>query len=192
MKNKPTLSDETIIKLYFDRDETAITETDRKYRKYLFSIAYNVLSNDEDCDECLNDTYFRTWNAIPPTIPKTLKFFLAKITRNLAFDRYDEAKRLKRIPYDMSESLYDFENFIPSRQSLDEELESKEIGRIISNYLKNTSDKKLYIFISRYFFAMPIKDIALKLNCSESSINKEIRSIKYELSEKLNEGGIDL
>ena len=192
MKNKPTLSDETIIKLYFDRDETAITETDRKYRKYLFSIAYNVLSNDADCDECLNDTYFRTWNAIPPTIPKALKLFLAKITRNLAFDRYDEAKRLKRIPHDISESLSDFENFIPSRKSLDEELESKEIGRIISNYLKNTSDKKLYIFISRYFFAMPIKDIALKLKCSESSINKEIRLIKYELSEKLNEGGIDL
>ena len=158
------LSDEAIIKLYFDRDETAINETDRKYRQYLFSVAYNVLCNDEDCDECLNDTYYRTWNAIPPTVPTVLKLFLAKITRNLAFDRYESAKRSKRIPAGMSEPFDDFEGFVSSSRMPDEELEAKEIGRIISDYLKQTSDKKLYIFISRYYFAIPIKEIANKLN----------------------------
>ncbi len=193
MKEKQNvLSDEAIIKLYFDRDETAISETDRKYRQYLFSVAYNVLCNESDCDECLNDTYYRTWNAIPPTIPKALKLFLAKITRNLAFDRYDESKRLKRIPAEMSDSLSDFEEFLFDKKTVDEELEAKEIGRIISDYLKHTSDKKLYIFISRYYFAMPIKDIASKMSCSESSVNKEIRAIKNELLQKLNKEGIDL
>ncbi|MBQ5837264.1 MAG: hypothetical protein IIW39_01200, partial [Clostridia bacterium] len=112
------LSDEAIIKLYFDRDETAINETDRKYRQYLFSVAYNVLCNDEDCDECLNDTYYRTWNAIPPTVPTVLKLFLAKITRNLAFDRYESAKRSKRIPTGMSDPFDDFEGFIPDQRTV--------------------------------------------------------------------------
>lgn len=186
------LSDEAIIKLYFDRDETAINETDRKYRQYLFSVAYNVLCNDEDCDECLNDTYYRTWNAIPPTVPTVLKLFLAKITRNLAFDRYESARRSKRIPAEMSDPFDDFEGFIPDQRTVDEELESREIGRVISDYLKQTSDKKLYIFISRYYFAIPIKEIANKLNCSESSVNKEIKAIKTELSQKLNEEGMNL
>lgn len=190
--DKNILSDEAIIKLYFNRDETAISETDRKYRQYLFSVAYNVLHNDADCDECLNDTYYRTWNAIPPNVPKILKLFLAKITRNLAFDRYDEAKRSKRIPAEISDSLDDFEGFVSTGKTPDEEMEAKEIGRIISDYLKQTSDKRLYVFISRYYFAMPVKDIASKLNCSESSVNKEIKAIKTELSQKLNEEGMNL
>ncbi|MBQ5838404.1 MAG: sigma-70 family RNA polymerase sigma factor, partial [Clostridia bacterium] len=92
----------------------------------------------------------------------------------------------------MSDPFDDFEGFVSSSRMPDEELESREIGRVISDYLKQTSDKKLYIFISRYYFAIPIKEIANKLNCSESSVNKEIKAIKTELLQKLNKEGIDL
>lgn len=89
-----TASDEAIISLYFDRDERAIAETDRKYRRHLFVIAYNIVSDAEDSEECVSDTYLQTWNAIPPHRPKHLRAFLTKITRRLALDIH--RKKIRR------------------------------------------------------------------------------------------------
>ena len=86
------LSDEKIIALYWERNESAIKATDEKYGTYLFTIAYNILRNDWDCEECINDTYLHTWNRIPPTKPNIFQVFLSKITRDLAVDKYRKSK----------------------------------------------------------------------------------------------------
>jgi hypothetical protein len=98
-------SDERIIELYWNRDEAAITETDRKYRSYLHTVAWNIVKDEQDCEECLNDTYLKTWNSIPPQRPSCLKAFLTKITRSIAIDRYRRERRQKRVPSECTLSL---------------------------------------------------------------------------------------
>ena len=90
------MTDEGIVSLYWDRDEQAITETDLKYGRYCFAIAYNILCNKEDSDECVNDTYNKAWNSMPPQRPVFLSAFLGKIVRNISLNRYKENKTQKR------------------------------------------------------------------------------------------------
>ena len=92
------LSDEAIVELYWARDEAAIKHTDIKYRSYLLKTAYNILQDMQDSEECLNDTYLDTWNAIPPERPRVLQAFIGRITRNLAIDRYRAKHRKKAVP----------------------------------------------------------------------------------------------
>ena len=188
--NGVLLSDEEIIALYFDRDEKAITETERKYKSYLLKIAYNVLHSEQDSEECVNDTYLRVWNTIPPNRPKLFRAFLAKITRNLAFDKYENENRKKRIPHGSLLSFDEIRDFIPDSSTPEAELEAKEISKVINAYLKSTSDKNLYIFVSRYFFAMPILSIAERLGCSEATVHKRIKAIKSELRKRFESEGI--
>ena len=90
------MDDKQILDLYWERSEAAISETSKKYGKYCRYIAFNILHNDEDSEECVNDTYLRAWNSIPPNRPSVLKTFLGKITRNLSLDRYELLNAKKR------------------------------------------------------------------------------------------------
>ena len=191
-KHQTQLSDEAIIELFWRREESAIPETDRKYGTYLYAIAFNILKNREDCEECLNDTYLKTWNAIPPTRPGILRAFLAKIMRGTAFDRYEQDRRQKRIPPELCDPLDDGLEVLLSDTDLHREMESREIGRVISSYLDSVSDKKLYIFMSRYFFVMPLEEIAKKMGCSLSTVNKTLASMKKELKKRLEKEGIEV
>ena len=112
------IDDEKIVELYWARDEKAIDETDFKYRKYLFSIAYNVLHDKLDCEECLNDTYLGAWNAIPPTRPNVLKAFLTTIVRRIAIKRYHSALRKKAVPSEMTVSLSELEDFVSGDEDI--------------------------------------------------------------------------
>lgn len=186
------LSDEKIVDMYWNRNESAIAETDRKYRNYLYTIAYHILFNPEDSDECLNDTYLKTWNAIPPATPKLFKAFLARIIRNTAIDRYDAEKRQKRIPPELCDSLADFEGFLSDDRCMDDILEAQAIGRIITEYLDSVSARKQYIFMSRYYFMIPTIQIAEKLSISQSAVQKVLANMKQALGIRLQKGGIDL
>ena len=90
------MRDEDIVELYWQRNEQAITETSSKYEKYCYTISYNILGNVEDCHECVNDTWLSTWNSIPPNRPYSLKMYVAKIVRNLSFNRYESMTAKKR------------------------------------------------------------------------------------------------
>ena len=90
------MEDERIIGMYFERDEGAVTQTAIKYGAYCYTVSYAILACREDCEECVNDTYMRAWNSIPPTRPKNFKMFLAKIARNLSFDRWRAKNAAKR------------------------------------------------------------------------------------------------
>ena len=192
MHHTPILTDEHIISLYHTRDESAIQETDRKYGSYLYTIAYNILFSIEDSEECLNDTYLKTWNAIPPALPQVFKSFLSKITRNTAIDRFDEAKRQKRVPAEICDSLEDFEGFLSSDSNVENMLLAKQLGQIITDYLESVSVRKQYIFVSRYYFLIPTAQIAKKLHISQSAVQKTLSSMKAALRHHLEEGGIEL
>ncbi len=182
------MNDEDIIDLYWARDERAIDETDHKYRKYLFTIAYNILYVREDCDECLDDTYIGVWNAIPPSRPSYFKAFLTTIVRRVSINRYNEKSRQKRISSALTDSLSDMEGMISDASYVNEE-ESIELGRIISEYVRSLTARQRYIFMSRYYTPEPIDKIARELGTSRSTVNKEIASIKAGLCAALEKEG---
>ena len=187
-KQAATMSDEQIVALYWQRDEQAIRETDIKYKKFLLSVAYNILQDMYDSEECLNDTYIGAWNAIPPARPVLLQAFLATIMRRTAIDCYKAKKRQKRIVSELTVSLSEVEDFI-SDDDMYSQTDAKELGRVISDFVRSLSDRRMYIFMSRYYVARPIKEIAKLLGCSESTVNKEIAAIKCDLKEKLEKEG---
>lgn len=182
------LEDTDIIVLYWERDERAIDETDFKYRKYLFTIAYNILYSNEDCDECLDDTYIGAWRAMPPECPKNLKAFLTTIIRRVSINRYNEKNREKRVPSNLTASLDDIGDMM-GENTLINEIEAEELGRAISKFLRTLSKRQRYIFMSRYYVADPIDKIANDLGISKSTVNKEIASIKAGLKESLEREG---
>ena len=188
-KAAATMNDEQIIELYWQRDEQAIKETDIKYKKFLLSVAYNIVHATCDCEECLNDTYIGAWNSIPPARPTLFQAFLATIMRRAAIDCYKARKRQKRIVSELTVSLSEVEDFIADDNNLFSETDAKELGRVISDFVRSLSDRRMYIFMSRYYFARPIKEIARLLKCSESTVNKEIATIKRDLKEKLEKEG---
>ena len=185
----PLAADETIVELYWARDERAIEETDRKYGAYLMTVAYRILQSHEDSEECLNDTYLKTWNAIPPSRPSILRSFLSKIMRGTALDRYDERTRKKRVPAELCIPLSEVEALLPDLTE-DDEAEARQIALILSEYLDGVNDRSLYMFVSRYFFVMPVREIAERLGVSESTVHKDLAAMREELRERLAEGGI--
>jgi RNA polymerase sigma-70 factor (ECF subfamily) len=191
VKAKSTMSDEQIVELYWQRDEQAIKETDIKYKSFLLSVAYNIVGDTRDSEECLNDTYIGAWNAMPPARPTLLQAFLATIMRRTAIDRYKARKRQKRVASELTVSLFEVEEFIADDDGYPE-VNAKELGRVISDFVRALPDRRMYIFMSRYYFARPIKEIARLLKCSESTVNKEIAAIKRDLKEKLEKEGYSI
>ena len=189
--NGDVLRDGEIIDLYWSRDERAIQETDTKYGAFLLSVAHNILRDTQDCEECLNDTYLGAWNAIPPARPTALQAFLATIMRRTAIDCYKTRKRQKRVDSELTVSLSEVEEFLSDSDAESEET-ARELGRIISEYVRSLSDRRMYVFMSRYYTARPIAEIAERLGCSESTVHKEISAIKQGLKEKLEKEGYAL
>ena len=191
MARKP-MEDEKIVALYWERDEKAIEETDFKYRKYLFSIAYNVLHERSDCEECLNDTYLGAWNAIPPTRPRGLKAFLTTIARRIAIKRYRSNLRQKEVPSEMTVSLSELEDFVAGEGNVSDDFDADRLGHVISDFVRSLPERRQFIFMSRYYVADPIDAIASTLCLSRSMVNKELAAIRSALKEKLESEGYSI
>ena len=183
------LEDEEIIELYWARNERAITETDKKYKNYLHTIAYNILHDDLDCEECLNDTYLGTWNSIPPTRPNVFQAFISKIMRNTALGRYNKNTAEKRIPSEMTVSVGEFVECLPSELTVEEEYFIDGVSKIISEFLRSLPERSAFVFICRYYCSDKISDIADMLHVSESTVFRELMSIREQLREKLVKEG---
>ena len=186
------MDDDKIVELYWERDEKAIEETDFKYKKYLFSIAYNVVYDRLDCEECLNDTYLGAWNAIPPTKPSVLKAFLTTITRRIAIKRYHSNLKQNVIPSEMTVSLSELEDFVAGDGDVGADFDAERLGRVISDFVRSLSERRQFIFMSRYYVADPIDTIASDLSLSRSMVNKELAAIRSALKEKLESEGYSI
>ena len=164
------MDDSKIIDLFWERSETAISETSKKYSRYCHSISFNILHNNEDSEECVNDTYFRAWNAIPPKRPNSLATFLGKITRNLSLDKYKQYNAEKRGFGQTEIVLSELDEIVPSASSLERAIEEYEIETVLNRFLKSLPKQKRIVFIRRYWYLMPIKEIAEQTNESESQV----------------------
>ena len=173
------IADEQIIELYWQRNERAISETDVKYGQFLYKIAYNILHDKLDCEECQNDTYLDIWNAIPPERPNVFPAFITQIMRRTAIDRYKQKMSKKRIPSELTLSLEEFDVEAVQYDN------AEELGRIISDYLRTLSDKQQFMFIGRFYIADSVVNIANDLGITASAVYKELGKIKSKLKDYL-------
>lgn len=181
------MDDKQIVDLYWERSETAISETSKKYGKYCRYIAFNILRNDEDSEECVNDTYLRAWNSIPPNRPSVLKTFLGKITRNLSLDRYELLNAKKRNDGQMPLIFDEIQECIPSLDSTENIVEEIALTDILNRFLSSLSLEQRKIFMRRYWYLSPIKEIATEYGMSESKIKMSLFRSRNELKKIVRE-----
>ena len=185
------LKDTEILDLYFARDEQAIAQTQSKYGTYCFSIAFHILHDQEDSDECVNDTWMRAWNSIPPNRPDHLNIFLGTITRNLSFDRYKKKKAMKRGSGDTFVQLDELEECIPDANSSTEAaVEAAELQTMINDFLKTLPEKECNVFLRRYWYSEEYADIAKRYGMNLNSVKTSLFRTRGKLKAFLEKQGI--
>ena len=187
--SQPSTCDEKIIDMYWERNPDAIKETEHRYGPLLRNVAYNILYDLQDCEECQNDAYLRIWNAIPSTRPTAFPRFIMQIMRQIAIIRYREKTRKKRIPSQLTISLDELEE-LSNGLSLEQTYEAKELGSLITEYVRQLNERQRYIFIDRYYLAEPAEKTASELSISARTIYDEITKIRQGLKEYLERNGV--
>ena len=184
------MNNHRIIELYFARDEEAIKQTDIKYGKLCHSVAYNILNNNEDSEECVNDTYIGVWNAIPPTRPNNFMAFVCKITRNLSLKRLEAMSRQKRSQAILI-SLDELAEVL-SDESIANGVSDEDIGKLISDFLRNEKSEIRDVFIRKYYFFDSIGDIARRYDFTESKVKNMLHHTRTKLKDFLIKEGIEI
>ena len=185
------MDDEKIIELYFSRDERAISETESKYGRYCYRIAYNILKSAEDSEEVVSDTYIGAWEAIPPHRPNVFSAFLAKITRRLSLKRlrYNNAK--KRGGTDESVvALEELEQCVPAGGTVSDNIEAKEVGEMIDRFLQKLRPDDRRIFVCRYFYLESPEDISKFFGYSRSKVYDSLSRTREKLRDYLRKEGV--
>ena len=183
------MNDKDIIQLYFNRDQSALSATAKKYGKYCTSIAKNILGSKEDAEECVNDTYLSAWNSIPPTRPTILSAFLGKITRNLAFNKYKHNHVMKRGSGEIAVVLDELAECVSGLEDVEQEIDRRELIAEINSFLDTLSPKKRIIFICRYWYSDSIPSIAKRYEMTESNVSVTLNRLRSKLKEYLSERG---
>lgn len=182
------MDDNLIVDLYWNRSEAAISETDRKYGPYCRSIAYGILQNREDSEECVNDTWLRAWDAIPPQRPNRLSSFLGKITRNLALDRYDYYHAAKRSA-SFDQLLSELNECIPDRRDNYAQL---ELTQLLNHFLRGLPREHRNLFLRRYWYCESIDELAKRYSMSQSAVKSHLFRTRNKLKAYLEKEGVGI
>ena len=181
------MEDRKIIKLLFARAENAISELSTRFGSQLHRIAYNILGNRLDAEECTNDTYLALWNAIPPVSPDPLAPYVYRTGRNTALKRLQKDTAKKRNNrYDVS--LEELNGCLPG-EDVEQMIDARELGRSIDRFLDTKSKESRYIFIRRYWFGDSVGEIARDLKMQENAVSVRLNRIRNNLKEHLCKEG---
>ena len=183
------MDDKSIVDLYFSRNQDAITQTDQKYGRYCYCIAYNILNNNEDAEESVSDTYMTAWSAIPPRRPSVLSTFLGKITRHISIDRWRERSAQKRGGGEVTLALEELEDCIAGVQDVEMEYERKEIVKAYIKFLDTLPNTERRVFLCRYWYVESIETIADKFGFSPSKVKTMLHRTRAKLRKRLAEEG---
>lgn len=182
------MEDLEIVNLYFERSETAIRETEKKYGAFLHRVAENIIGNRLDTEEVVSDTYMGAWNAIPPTRPDSLKHFLSRIARNLSFDRLDyrNAKKRRFLFVELDECIPDGRN--------DPEIlwEAKEIGAALNRFLKTLDATSCAVFLARYYYCCSVGELSRRYSLSARQVRYSLAKTRGALRDYLEREGVVL
>lgn len=182
------MDDNLIIELYWQRNQLAISETHLKYGHYCTNIAYGILHSQQDAEECVNDTWMRTWNSIPPQRPSKLSAFLGRITRNLALDRYDYLHASKRST-SFDQLLSELSDCIPSPQ---DDFAQLELSQIITMFLRSLPQSQRNLFLRRYWYCESIEELAKRYHMTQSAVKSSLFRSRNKLKVYLKKEGIGI
>lgn len=184
------MTDEKIVDLYWARSEDAISETSKKYGRLCHSIAYNILRNSGEAEECVNDTYLNAWNAMPTNRPNRLSAFLGKIARNLALNRYNCNTSSKRGSGQLESALDELSECVSGTECTESVIEKIIFEDILNTFLTAQSKENRDIFVSRYWFLCSSREIAEMYRISESKVNTSLHRMRKKLKQILEKEGI--
>lgn len=183
------MEDSAIIDLFFERSEQAIDELDKKYGNALRKTAVNILHDRQDAEECANDALLGVWNSIPPQRPLALAVYVCRIARNLAISRLRSRTAEKR-GGGLDLVLDELEEFLPSPQNVETELEAKELTERVNRFLSALPYDDRYVFVRRYWFADPVKDIAASMGQKENRVSLRLFRLREKLKKELEKEGL--
>ena len=180
------IDDEKIIDLFFERSEQGIRELDNKYGAVCHNLSYNIVNNRQDAEECVNDAYLGAWNAIPPARPNPLLSYIVKIVRNISLKIYWRKEAAKRSSH-YTIALEEIEACIADQKTVEDEIEARELARIIESFLDTLTVENRVIFMRRYWFSDSYKDIAELVGLSEKNISVRLTRIREKMKQYLSE-----
>ncbi len=181
------MEDADIIKLYLQRNEQALAETEARYRGYCTGIARRILGNEQDAAEVVNETYLALWQSIPPNEPQTLPAYIGRITRTLCLKRLRSAYAAKRGGGEQTAALDELSECIRSGQDVEQELDAKELAARISRFLREIPDPERSMFVCRYWYFDSIAEIAEQFGFSQSKVKSALFRIRKKLHQMLRE-----
>ena len=184
------MEDREIVELYWERAEEAIPATVAKYGAYCRTIATNILANDEDAEECVNDTWLKAWNSMPDNRPTLLGSSLGKLTRWLSLSRLRERGRLKRGGGETSLALDELAEVIAGGEDPERELEIRELNAAVRAFLKGLDETERELFLSRYWYLLPVKEIAQRFGFSPNKVSTRLNRTRRRLQNYLMEEGL--
>ena len=185
------MEDNQIIELYFSRDESALTETANKYGTFCLRIAMHVVNVREDAEECVNDTYHAAWNQIPPIRPDSFKAFLGRIVRNFAISKYRAMHARKRFN-GLEVMLSELKDCIPSTESVEQEIEAKELTEYINAWLAGLKPEDRALFVCRYWYGDEVRDLAKRCGVTGTRMTQRMLRLRRKLKAFLEEKGVVL
>ena len=182
------MEDEAIISLYFERSESAIAETDKKYGSLCYSVAESILNSRPDSEECVQDAYMGVWNAIPPSHPNNFRAFILRITRNVSLSRLRKSLAKKR-GADIEVSLTELEAVLPDPK-IRPEADDSEIGEAVNEFLGSLGAEARVVFMRKYWFFDSVEEIAKRFGFSESKVKSSLFRTREKLRAFLEERGV--
>ncbi len=183
------MQDQQIIDLYNQRNEQAIVQTEAKYGTYCMSIAQNILQNLQDSEECVNDTWLRTWNSIPPARPDSLKYYVGMITRHLSLNRFEHLHRAKRGGAEVILALDEIAEVADPEANTFTQLDEQEFARILNAFLRELPERDCSIFIRRYYYVQGADEIARYYRITRANVFKILSRARAKLREALEKEG---
>lgn len=183
------MQDNEIVGLYLKRDEKAIAHTQKKYSRYLGKIAYNILRDAEDCNECVNEAYLAAWNSIPPQEPEVLRTYLVMLVRRICVKRAEKKYCRKRLGSAYAVSLSELEECISDNDRVDENMELSQLVEAINVYLRGISEEARSLFVGRYYYLDSLKKAAAYCGMSEAKAKSMLYRTRRGLREHLIKEG---
>lgn len=186
------MEDSEIIGLYWQRSEEAVKATAEKFGNYCAAIANRVLNDPEDAKECVNDTWLSAWNSIPPQKPERLSVYLGRLTRNLSLNRAKAAAAEKRGGGQRELVLSELEECVPDPRGVEEAVEERELTAALDRFLRAQSAPRRNIFIRRYWYLVPIRELAATSGMSENAMTSLLFRMRGKLKRFLEQEGIQI
>ena len=186
------MDDKQIIELFHERSEDAIARTSEKYGSFCYYIAEHILHDRQDSEECVNDTYLKAWETIPPQAPAKLSAYLGKITRNLALGKYRYNNRKKRGEGVNAEVLEELAECVAASENTEDAVEEKLVVDVLNRFLRELSEERRKMFLQRYWYMNSIQEIAEGYGISEGKVTVLLFRARRKLKDMLEKEGIYL